>query len=519
MTENININNLKECIDNELNNQSEYFFNDNYYYNNYHNEKRLIILKENLVKVLEDKNKIIEIKLYVALGCCEYHLQHYSESVHYFIKTVTMCFEQDIDRKDVCKYVIQSFLGLSKIYNRFKKYDTALMLGQYVYDYNESYYNKNSELKADIIFNIVDILNEMQLKINMKIIDKLIERITISSYDDLKYKEKIQLTKAYYYKGLFYEKDSLYENAIECMKEAYKISNDNDKSNISWSILLSLILYSMGNIYIKQNKLEKSAILLKEAELIAKMKTLDGLLKDINNSLMFLYGEKKEYEKAFEIMQKSTFHIEIEERIMNKDVKVKINAQTKNIDLMLDMLEVVKKNEEQQERVSLLELENTTDVLTNIFNRRTLDKMLSKAILEKQPSSLLMIDIDSFKKINDTYGHIIGDKVLKQMGQILYNVCRKEDFLSRYGGEELAVIVINEDINIGIKTAERIRVGVENFKWSDIEKELKVTVSIGIHLNNGKEVTIEQWIAAADSQLYIAKTSGKNKVCYEGVNK
>jgi diguanylate cyclase (GGDEF)-like protein len=119
-----------------------------------------------------------------------------------------------------------------------------------------------------------------------------------------------------------------------------------------------------------------------------------------------------------------------------------------------------------------------------------------------------MLDIDNFKKINDTYGHKFGDEVLMKVSNAIESSLRKTDFVGRYGGEEFLVIFTQTDIKGALNTAERIRKSVEDLTWS--EKDIKVTISGGVFQRTDEDHS--ETIAAADSLLYEAKANGKNRV-------
>jgi len=157
------------------------------------------------------------------------------------------------------------------------------------------------------------------------------------------------------------------------------------------------------------------------------------------------------------------------------------------------------------------------DGLTQLYNKKYFVDVLSKEFSfsrrTKQPLSLMMIDIDFFKKINDTYGHMAGDLMLKSVGQYLQKHLRLENIACRYGGEEFAIILRNVGQELAGSIAERLRQAVEAERVLYKGKELKVTVSVGIAtFDNACFETIEDLIQAADQCLYQAKEGGRNRV-------
>ena len=163
-------------------------------------------------------------------------------------------------------------------------------------------------------------------------------------------------------------------------------------------------------------------------------------------------------------------------------------------------------------RSGLIETKLYTDSLTGVLSRSALNPLLNSIDLKNY--GLILIDIDNFKIINDTYGHKVGDVVLKIISQRLKNTIRKnKDFLIRYGGEEfLALIRIENSEDEVIKVAEKLRRAVASSPVSVQGRLLRVTVSIGVLPNLGKERNIEEAIRKADVALYRAKRKGKNRV-------
>lgn len=158
------------------------------------------------------------------------------------------------------------------------------------------------------------------------------------------------------------------------------------------------------------------------------------------------------------------------------------------------------------------------DPTTALYNKRyfmeRFAEELSLARRSKAPLSMLIMDLDFFKKVNDTYGHLAGDLVLQQMGQLLKKMTRHEDVVARYGGEEFIVMLRGSDEGSSYHTAERIRREVELFAFEFEGRRIPVTVSIGLCAldPNAEEVTTESMIKTADERLYHSKQNGRNRV-------
>ena len=183
--------------------------------------------------------------------------------------------------------------------------------------------------------------------------------------------------------------------------------------------------------------------------------------------------------------------------------------------------EISKANSEiDQLRRELTELaeQASLDSLTQLDNRRSFDKEIKRLAAEAcsngTPLCLLLSDIDHFKKCNDTYGHVVGDKVLQSFAKVLTHVCDEVGFPARYGGEEFVVLLPNYSLDSAIQVAEEIRNITQNMKikqrGSDQEID-RITTSVGVAQYKPHE-DIQDYIGRADSALYQAKENGRNRV-------
>lgn len=195
-------------------------------------------------------------------------------------------------------------------------------------------------------------------------------------------------------------------------------------------------------------------------------------------------------------------------RNLSKKLEMSVNERTKEL---YETNEKLKAANLELRRLTLL------DGLTNIENRRAFDIIFNKAwhnsIKDKKHLSLLMLDIDDYKVINDTYGHLIGDEVLKNIASILKSVVsRPRDLVARYGGEEFAIILMDTTVDEALIIGEKIRWEIEKL---EVVNEIKggITVSIGVaSIVPIEEMEPSELIDAADKALYLAKESGKNQV-------
>jgi two-component system, cell cycle response regulator len=157
----------------------------------------------------------------------------------------------------------------------------------------------------------------------------------------------------------------------------------------------------------------------------------------------------------------------------------------------------------------------TTDGLTEAYNKRylldVLDRDIARARRTGQLVSVLMIDLDGFKKINDTYGHPSGDDLLHGLCERVRGVLRRDEVLARYGGEEFTVLLAHATEGEALMVAKRVRETVAEKPFYAHGKEVPLTVSIGLSTARGEQ-TAAQLLAAADHNLYLAKQRGRNRV-------
>ncbi|MBN1382148.1 MAG: diguanylate cyclase [Deltaproteobacteria bacterium] len=164
---------------------------------------------------------------------------------------------------------------------------------------------------------------------------------------------------------------------------------------------------------------------------------------------------------------------------------------------------------------ALIEM-NLRDGLTGAYNRRFLTMRLAEEFERhrrySRSLSLLMLDLDYFKKINDAYGHQCGDYILKDVCDTISSILRKVDLLIRYGGEEFCCLLPETDLNAALKLAERIRQSIAEKDFLYNDDKIHITVSIGVHEFRGDIDSSDTLLRKADEGLYKAKKAGRNKV-------
>lgn len=199
--------------------------------------------------------------------------------------------------------------------------------------------------------------------------------------------------------------------------------------------------------------------------------------------------------------------------------------------LLLARLHLAKRIIDLEAKLRLIEVQSQDllmkDALTEVFNRRRIQKDLPSEIKRasryNNPLSVVICDLDHFKSVNDTYGHLTGDKVLKEVAQRLRNNCRQEiDWVARYGGEEFVLILPETSVEGAMVLAEHMRSVIESepFVISN-DLSLNITMSFGAagcDLVPPKGVTPDEMLGQADLCLYKAKEQGRNRVCYQRCN-
>lgn len=207
----------------------------------------------------------------------------------------------------------------------------------------------------------------------------------------------------------------------------------------------------------------------------------------------------------------------IQHAILTETLEIqKVNGSVRD-----QLAEANKKMEEASEKIARLEKElemarqeKSVDALTRVYNRGYFDERLKEAVAQfsrtKEPCSLILLDIDEFKKFNDSYGHQAGDQVLTKVAELVKESVRASDTVARYGGEEFAVILYKAKLKDAMKMAEKIRKEVNRHEFVTQDKVIKVTVSIGLTEFSGDD-SPQMIVQRADKGLYAAKEQGRNK--------
>ncbi len=298
----------------------------------------------------------------------------------------------------------------------------------------------------------------------------------------------------------------------EMLKQLLKVSSaffngtgyillfDDDKWNIIDKFgreTINLKSFNFSSGILKDVLIKKKTLFVNDIDSDYHYTFLSGI-KDINSVIIFPilinYQVMGILKWDFSSPQEFAYH-------KVKIVQTLVHFTTLNLSLLQTMADL--------EKVSIV------DQLTQTYNKKEFESRLKEFIKSQRKLStslaLLMVDIDHFKKINDTYGHLNGDRVLVQLASILKKTVRISDIVCRYGGEEFAVILPDTDEQNGFILAERLRQKIEKNIFYLSEKTIRVAITIGISSLSNTNYTLNKIIEAADKALYYGKNNGRNR--------
>ncbi len=277
---------------------------------------------------------------------------------------------------------------------------------------------------------------------------------------------------------------------------------------------LSLSLY---NFYIRKSN-EAATIENERGELKKIISSLTGYIQSVAVSSASFGGKLDQYSKK--IMGASDLQEikDIQHHILTETLEIqKVNNAVRD-QLAESEIKLNRANEKilrLEQNLEMARQEKSTDQLTQVFNRRFFDETMEKTVANferyGEESALIMMDIDHFKKFNDTYGHIAGDQVIRTVADITKESVRIGDIVARYGGEEFVVILNHASLKDAAKVAETIRQNVKEHEFGVGGKTVHATVSLGV-AEFTKGDTSKQVVERSDKRLYKAKRGGRDRV-------
>ncbi len=198
------------------------------------------------------------------------------------------------------------------------------------------------------------------------------------------------------------------------------------------------------------------------------------------------------------------------------EIPIEVTISKIRVEDSIELTAVIRDISEKNKLLEELLIASRADSLTNLFNRRHFTEILRAEIHKfkrfKHEFSLIMLDIDHFKQVNDTYGHEIGDHALKGLSKKLKETVRETDFLSRWGGEEFLVLLPETRLPTAVKVAEKIRIAIETIKIKTEVGDVGLSVSIGVQEYDDGDLVLDEIVNRVDNCMYFAKESGRNRV-------
>ncbi len=240
--------------------------------------------------------------------------------------------------------------------------------------------------------------------------------------------------------------------------------------------------------------------------LLTGQSDMSGVKRAINHANLYRFLEKPFLNEDIVLTVRAAIRAYRQERdlIRQNEQLRQMNAELEGL-VQARTLELVEKNRE-------LEILSVTDKLTGLANRRKLDQVLDEELIRARrydvPFSVLVLDIDHFKRVNDVHGHVAGDLVLEGMARILRQSTRDSDVVARMGGEEFVVVCPHSGLERGREVAEKIRLSIEAHDFSGIGR---ITASLGVAVFR-RDDSMASLLARADAAAYRAKAAGRNRV-------
>ncbi|WP_373976663.1 GGDEF domain-containing protein [Chitinibacter sp. SCUT-21] len=308
------------------------------------------------------------------------------------------------------------------------------------------------------------------------------------------------------------------DEAKDWLHRAWEI---NRKTTYLWSQSLNLL--NLGKVYVALQGYEKAAEYLSLAEQkINSFGSLTLMLR-VYSQLSELGLLTQNYQMAWENRRKyHVLAIQNAQKLASERLNTALERRIRELDTQLMVLQtrqenvmLRQQNSADSELLQTLLHASLQDPLTGAGNRRQLDQempiLYQRCREDERPLSVLMVDLDYFKRVNDTFGHLIGDEVIRATAKILLQSCRGGDLVARYGGEEFVLLLPGAVGITAVEVAERIRLRIGAYAWHEVHPDLAVTASIGV-AELSAELDAAALLEHADQALYRAKELGRNRV-------
>ena len=292
------------------------------------------------------------------------------------------------------------------------------------------------------------------------------------------------------------------------------------KDIVTSSLLKSMIHKDFDNVVIVEDMIPIGILTTKDVMRLIKTKVdLNLSVEHYMTSPVYTIGKNASIKEALDIIKNKHFRraivVDEENKLSGIITQKELISLTysKWASLMKDyQKELTELNNMLESKYKEVESRASTDALTGLYNRHKFAELYlssyTSMIQRDNKMSLILLDIDFFKKVNDTYGHNVGDKVLIGLSHVLLRTLRHIDIICRWGGEEFAILLPTADLTTGMNIAQKIKTSIENM---DIDTVGKITASFGLSEVQAGD-TMEDSVSRADKALYLAKKSGRNCV-------
>lgn len=311
--------------------------------------------------------------------------------------------------------------------------------------------------------------------------------------------------------GQILQKMDDYESAEQFFKKALAISIQAQRK-----LAEAFCSLSLGKLYLSRQDLKRADINFHNSLDIADKIQADSVKMECHEKLVQLAEQEENWEQAY-FHNKALY--DVYKKVHNEReskrlaiLKVKHQVETSKRDAEIYHL----RNKELRREIEELKELSETDPLTNLYNRRHFARVAEMLLGQESwyPISIIIIDIDHFKQINDTYGHAIGDNTLNHLAMNIKKTIRSTDIPARLGGDEFVILMPEADATTALRIAERLRISAIENIIAIKENKLSVTISMGVAntLNKREGSTIDLLLEKADQALYVAKQAGRNLV-------
>lgn len=482
-----------------------------------------------------DYNQIEDV--YLKLGISYWYVNRSIEAINCKLNALAITLEKKLDKKSL---EIMIDIGIDYLYT--ENYTEAIKYLEQSLEYHLENPLEDADLKSYALLNLVQAYTITGEYESSKESFKELERY-INKLENSKAKNDT--------KTVMYVNKADLENKLNNPEEALRLlelasNRYNSSKNFTYYDFDIQLAQIYGDTFYILKDYEGALKYHKQAERLADERGIEHLKDlhfdriyldykasgDVKNALLYL--EKKdnvnEEEKKNQNLQYSQYLLKKFESEQNLKKIEELEISRKKMTILYVSLVLIiiitffiigfiyTKNKEIRRLNCLLRDLSVTDDLTNIANRRAMEEYLDinwdyyKNL--NKPVSIVMMDVDYFKRYNDNYGHVMGDKVLGMVANTIKESCRQSDFVARYGGEEFIIIMLNTDKEEVIKAVERINQNIYdlniNHEYSDVSD--RITVSVGITTAFVKEDDeYYDYIKKADEALYIAKEKGRNQ--------